>query len=112
MLLCTYMTVAAVPPIATVFELPPVVVSTVIKLICIVTGVDPPRIGIWAFNGAVIYNASEATGFNISREISNTDYGTYTCSISNEFGSSSRAIEVLQAGIYIYIYILYAIVSR
>ena len=106
------MTVAAVPPIATVIELPPVVVSTVIELICIVTGVDPPRIGTWAFNGAVIYNASEATGFNISREISNTDYGTYICSVSNEFGSSSRAIEILQAGIYnIYIYI-YAIVSK
>ena len=88
----------AVPPMVIVIQPLPVVVSTTIELICIVTGVDPPRISTWAFNETVIHSGLETTGINISREISSTDYGIYTCSASNEFGDNSRTIEVIQAG--------------
>lgn len=50
------------------------------------------------FNGVEIDTGSETTSFNISRQISSADYGVYTCSASNEFGSDSESIEIIQAG--------------
>ena len=88
----------AVPPMVTVIQPLPIVVGTTIELICMVTGIDPPRITTWTFNDTVIYTGAETAGVNISREISSIDYGIYTYSASNEFGSSSRAIEILPAG--------------
>ncbi len=60
---------------------------------------DPPRTITWTFNGVVIDTGSETTSFNISRQISSSDYGVYTCSASNEFGSDNETIEIVQAGI-------------
>ena len=76
----------------------PVVIGTTIELICTTAGMNPPRNITWMFNGAAIDTGSETTSFNISRQISSLDYGVYTCSASNEFGSDSESIEIIQAG--------------
>ena len=80
----------------------PIVVGTTIELICMTTGMDPTRTITWTFNGTEIYNTSETTSLNISREISSANYGIYTCSASNEFGSNNRTIEIVQAGIVLH----------
>ena len=95
--------------VALVQHLPgnPVIIGTTIELICTMAGKDPPRTITWTFNGVKIDTGSEITSFNISRQISSSDYGVYTCSASNEFGSDSETIEIIQAG-KIDFYILYA----
>jgi hypothetical protein len=77
----------------------PVVIGTTIELICTTAGMDPPRTITWMFNGAAIDTGSETTSLNISRQISSSDYGVYTCSALNEFGSDNESIEIIQAGI-------------
>ena len=88
----------AVPPTITVVQPLPVVVGTTIELICMTAEMELPRTIIWTFNGTVIYSGSETTALNISMEISSADYGMYTCSALNEFGSDSGTIEIVQAG--------------
>ena len=70
-------------------------------------GMDPPRNITWTFSGVKIDIGSEIISFNISRQISSSDYGVYTCSASNEFGFDSESIEIIQAG-KINVCILYA----
>ena len=76
----------------------PVVIGTTIELICTTAGMDPPRNITWMFNGAAIDTESETISLNIFRQISSSDYGVYTCSASNEFGSDIESIEIIQAG--------------
>ncbi len=76
----------------------PVIIGTTIELICTTAGMDPPRTITWIFNGAAIDTGSETTTFNISRQISSSDYGVYTCSALNEFGADNETIEIIQAG--------------
>ena len=94
---CFYTAVSTL--IALVQPLPegPIVIGTTIELICTTAGMDSPRNITWMFNGAAIDTESETTSFNISRQISSSDYGVYTCSASNEFGSDSESIEIIQA---------------
>jgi hypothetical protein len=89
----------AVSPSVALVQPLPIVIGTTIELICTTTGMDPPRTITWTFNGAIIDTGSETTTFNLSRQISNSDYGVYTCSASNEFGSDNETIEIVQAGI-------------
>ena len=93
----------AVSPLVAVVQPLPIVVGTIVELICTMTEMDTPTTITWTFNGAVIYTGSETTALNISVEISSADYGIYTCSASNEFGSDNKTIEIVQAGIYYYI---------
>ena len=92
----------AVPPEVTVIQPLPIVVGTSVELICMVS--DPTRNIMWTFNDTVIYNGAENSmaRVNISREISDSDYGVYTCSASNEIGSNSRSVKVIRAGTYTY----------
>lgn len=95
MLLSIYIAVA--PSLAVVQPLP-VVTGTTTELICTTAEMEPPMAITWTFNGAIIVAGSETRALNISIEVSSADYGTYTCSASNEFGSNSRVVEIVQAG--------------
>ena len=66
------------------------------------TGVDPPDTITWTFNGMEIFSGNELTGGNFSLTISSSDYGMYTCTSTNEFGTNNDTVEVIQAGMYIY----------
>jgi hypothetical protein len=96
--------IAVSPLVALVQHIPggPVIIGTTIELICTTAGKDPPRTITWTFNGAAIDTGSDTTTFNISRQISSSDYGMYTCSASNEIGSDNETIEIIQAGMYYY----------
>ena len=52
----------------------------------------------WTFNGMVIFQGNETTGGNFTLTISSDDYGSYTCTSSNEFGSNNSTVEVIRAG--------------
>ena len=80
---------------------PPVVVDTDVELVCIVTGVDPPDNVTWTFNGMELFIGNKTTGGNFTQTFLSGNYGSYTCSAANDFGSNSSTIEVLQAGIAI-----------
>ena len=94
----------AVSPLVIVIQPLPVVVDTTIELTCTISEIDPARNITWIFNGTVIRTGS--TSLNISIEVSIADYGMYTCSASNEFGSDSATVEIVQAGIVMCLYII------
>ena len=94
----------AVSPLVTVIQPLPIVVDTTIELTCTISEIDPARNITWIFNGTVIHTGS--TSLNISIEVSIANYGMYTCSASNEFGSDSATIEIVQAGIVMCLYII------
>ena len=88
-----------VPPTVTTIDPPlPIVVDTEIELTCNVTGEDPPDTITWTFNGTEIFQGNETTGGNFNLMISSDDYGNYTCTSSNEFGSNNSTVEVTRAG--------------
>ena len=91
----------AVPPVVTTVQPLPIVVSTTATLMCNVTeGGDAPYTITWTFDstGNVVYTGNEMTGAFYTFMVMSTDYGTYTCRVMNEFGTSSSTIEVIQAG--------------
>ena len=88
-----YVSNFTVPPSVTTVQPLPVVVGTTIVLVCDVTGVDPPDTITWTFSGMNV-----STNNNFTLTISNADYGVYTCTGSNEFGSDNSSVMIIQAG--------------
>ena len=83
-----------VPPMVAIIDQPlPVVVGTTIILVCETSGVDPPNTISWTFNGTEVSNDR-----NFSLTLSDTNYGDYTCTASNEFGSGNSSVETIMAG--------------
>lgn len=81
--------VATIPPPL------PIVLGADVVLVCIITGVDPPDSIMWTLNGMVVDTGNENFTLTV---LTVSDYGVYTCNASNEFGSDSDTVEVLQAG--------------
>ena len=82
-----------VPPMVTVDQQLPAVVGTTIMLVCETNGVDPPDTISWTFNGIEVSNDR-----NFSLTLSETKFGDYTCTASNEFGSDNTSVEIIMAG--------------
>ena len=99
---------------------PPVIISTqpplsalnvdigsTLTLTCISSG-SPPDIFMWMKDGVPISNSSSITELNYSNispvfsinytinNLSISDAGVYTCSVSNPIGSDNRTINVLR----------------
>ena len=97
----------AVPPMATAVQpLLPVVVNTAFELVCQVTGIDAPEIISWTFSdtNVTIYTGNAMAGGNFTVTLSDSDFGTYVCTASNEFGSNQDNLTIVQAGIFNIIY--------
>ncbi|MCG8623149.1 MAG: immunoglobulin domain-containing protein [Proteobacteria bacterium] len=66
---------------------------------CSVTEGDAPYTITWTdSSGGVVYTGNEMTGAFYTFMVTSIDYGTYTCAVMNNFGTSSSTIEVIQAG--------------
>lgn len=78
----------------------PVVVNTDLELVCIVTGVDAADVITWTFSNTntVIFTGNANTGGNFTITVSDMDYGTYICNVSNAFGSNQGSITIVRAG--------------
>ena len=91
----------AVPPEITVVEPEPVFSNEPVELVCTVVGGDPPRSITWtASNGTQVYSTNQTAGANVSLSITSYDYGEYMCIASNEFGRTSRSVQVRHPGLY------------
>ena len=83
----------AVPPSVAAVQPLPVVVGTTIVLVCDITGVDPPDTITWTFNSVEV-----STNSSFTLTVTDVNHGVYTCTASNEFGSSNSSIEIMLAG--------------
>ena len=88
-----------VPPVVSTVQPLPVVVNTTVVLVCAVSGLDPPDRISWYFNSVVVFTGNATTGGDFTQFFTIDDYGAYTCSSSNEFGTTNSTIQVIQAGI-------------
>lgn len=73
----------------------PIILGDDVVLVCIITGMDPPDTITWTLNGALV---NSGNGNFTLMAVTVADYGVYTCNASNEFGSDSDTVEVIQAG--------------
>ena len=96
--LCIYCSVppsvTAIPPAL------PVVVDNTVDLVCVVTG-DTPLTITWTHNscgGVTVFTGDDTTGGNFTLTVNTDDYGSYTCNVTNLFGSDNDTINVIQAG--------------
>ena len=78
----------------------PIVLGAEVLLVCIITGEDPPDSITWTLNDMVVDSGNE--NFTLM-DLTVADYGVYTCNASNEFGSNSDTVEVIQAGTLLYL---------
>ena len=84
------------PPMVTTVPPPlPIILGADVVLVCIITGVDPPDTIMWTYNGALV---DAGNGNFTLMVLTFADYGVYACNASNEFGSDSDTIEVIEAG--------------
>ena len=90
----------AVSPVVMVVQPPPIVVDTMVTLMCNVTEGNAPYNITWIFGspGDVVYTGDETTGGFFTLMITSADYGAYTCRAINEFGMNSSVVEIIQAG--------------
>ena len=66
---------------------------------CNVTEGDAPYTITWIdSSGTTVYSGNETTGGFFTFMVTSTNYGTYMCNVTNEFGTDSSMIEVIQAG--------------
>ncbi len=80
----------------------PVILNTIVNLICVVTGDTPIEI-VWerfdiASTVEVVYTGNDATGGNFSLIASADNYGMYRCNATRRFGMDSSSIIIIQAG--------------
>ena len=47
-----------------------------------------------------VYSTNQTAGANVSLSITRYDYGEYICTASNEFGRTTRSVEVQHPGMY------------
>ena len=74
------------------------------------TGGDPPTNITWAAsNGTQVYSTNQTAGANVSLSITSYDYGEYFCIASNEFGRTSRSVQVQHPGLYTLCIIMHTI---
>ena len=79
----------------------PVFSNEPVQLVCTVVGGDQPRSITWtASNGTLVYSTNQTAGANVSLIITRYDYGEYICIASNEFGRTSRSVQVRHPGRY------------
>ena len=91
----------AVPPEIAVVDPDPVFSNEPVELVCTVVGGDPPRSITWATsNGTQVYSTNHTAGANVSLSITRYDYGEYICIASNEFGRTSRSVQVQHPGLH------------
>ena len=80
----------------------PALINSVITLQCIVpnvTQVSPQPVYVWSLNSALL---SQYSTSNISITLTNTSqFGLYSCNVSNSFGSMGATVNLQQACKYI-----------
>ena len=99
----------AVPPGGVTAQLSPsgpVVLGTTVDLVCqATTGRQPISYSWTGASGVAVF--PEDTDGNITVTISASgDYGTYTCTATNDFGMDTATVDVVQAGTQLYKQIL------
>ena len=87
-----------VPPVVSAEQPLPIVVNTSFELVCNVSGLDPPDSITWSFNSMELFTGDATTGGNFTVFFMNDDFGAYTCTASNDFGTDNVTINVMQAG--------------
>ena len=91
----------AVPPEIAVIDPDPVFSNEPVRLVCTVVGGDPPRNITWAAsNGTQVYSTNQTAGANVSLSVTRYGYGEYICIASNEFGRTSRSVQVQHPGLH------------
>ncbi len=75
----------------------PVVLGTMVDLVCEATAGDSPISFSWT-NGSGIAVSPDDTDGNISVAFSSAgDYGKYTCTATNDIGMDTATVDVIQA---------------
>ena len=84
----------------------PVVLGTTVDLMCQATTGHQPISYSWTdANGVAVF--PDDTDGNITVLLSTSgDYGTYTCTATNDFGMGTATVDVVQAGTQLYKQIL------
>ena len=89
------------PPEIAVVQPDAVFYNEQVELICTVTGGNVLRNITWtAPNGTLVLFTNQTAGANVSLSITRHDYGEYTCTASNEFGSTTKSVQVRHPGKY------------
>ena len=97
---------------ARVYPPSPVIKGTIVNLVCEVTAGDFPISFSWTSSNEEGLSSDSING-NISVSFcAREDYGIYTCTATNPFGSHTSQVEIAQAGIKINYYITYIIDSN
>ena len=74
----------------------PVLLGTTVDLVCEAVGGDPPISFSWTNGSGSAVSPGDSDG-TISVTLSSTgDFGTYTCTATNEFGNGTSDFEVIQ----------------
>ncbi len=76
----------------------PVVLGTMVDLVCEATAGDTPISFSWRDGGGMTVSLGDTDG-TISVTFSSAgDYGTYTCTATNDIGMGTATVDVIQAG--------------
>ena len=97
----------AVPPGGVTAQLSPsgpVVLGTTVDLVCQATTGRHPISYSWTdASGVGVFPAADTDG-NITVSLSASgDYGTYTCTATNDFGMDTTTVDVVQAGMQLFV---------
>ncbi len=90
------------PPVVTTIQPDPVILSSTVDLVCVVTG-DTPIAIVWErfsadSNSEVVYTGNDTTGGNFTVTATMDNYGMYRCNATSRFGMDSSSIDLVQAG--------------